>query len=88
LFGNWVFAQGGTSRNTQSFNSDNIRLSKEEQIFGLVRIYSTAKQHFAYFEQVPDLDWGKAFKEFLSLVEKEQNLLDYYRTLQRFTALL
>ena len=63
-------------------------LKKEDRIFGLVQIYSTAKQHFAYFEQVPQLDWDRAFKEFLPLVEKKQNLLEYYRTLQRFTALL
>jgi carboxyl-terminal processing protease len=37
---------------------------------------------------VPQLDWDRAFKEYLPLVEKEQSLLDYYRTLQRFTALL
>ena len=63
-------------------------ISKEERIFGLVRIYSAAEQHFAYFGQVPELDWDRAFKEYLPLVEKEQSLLEYYRTLQRFTALL
>ncbi|MHC4156229.1 MAG: S41 family peptidase [Planctomycetota bacterium] len=63
-------------------------LSKEQRIFGLVTIYSAAKQHFAYFEQVPELDWDGAFREYLRLVEKEQSLLGYYRTLQRFTALL
>ena len=68
--------------------TDTPSLTKEDRIFGLVTIYSAAKQHFAYFEQVPDLDWDKAFKEHLPLVEKEQNLLQYYRTLQKFIALL
>lgn len=63
-------------------------LTKEDRIFGLVSIYSTAKQHFAYFEQVPELDWNQAFKDYLPMVEKEQSLLEYYRTLQRFIALL
>lgn len=63
-------------------------LSKEQRIFGLVTIHSAAKQHFAYFEQVPELDWDGAFREYLPLVEKEQTLLEYYRTLQQFTALL
>jgi carboxyl-terminal processing protease len=63
-------------------------LTKEDRIFGLVTIYQAAKQHFAYFEQVPQLDWDVAFKEYLPLVEKEQSLLEYYRTLQKFTALL
>ncbi len=63
-------------------------LTKEDRIFGLVTIYSTVKQHFPYFEQVSDLDWDQAFKEYLPLVEKQQSLFQYYRTLQRFTALL
>jgi len=63
-------------------------LTKEQRIFGLVTIYSAAKQHFAYFEQVPELDWDQAFMDFLPLVEKEQSLLEYYQTLRRFTVLL
>jgi len=63
-------------------------LTKEQRIFGLVTIYCTAKQHFAYFEQVPELDWDQVFMDFLPLVEKKQSLLEYYRTLQRFIVLL
>jgi C-terminal processing protease CtpA/Prc len=63
-------------------------LTKEERVFGLVTIYCAAKQHFAYFEKVPNLDWDKAFKEYLPLVEKQQTLLEYYRKLQSFIALL
>ncbi|MCX6377597.1 MAG: S41 family peptidase [Armatimonadetes bacterium] len=63
-------------------------ITREERIFSLVTVYSTAKQHFAYFDQVPDLDWDKAFKEYLPLVEKDQTLGDYYRVLDRFVALL
>ena len=69
-------------------NEKKPALTKEERIFGLVTIYRTAKQHFAYFEQVPQLDWDKTFMDFLPLVEKQQSLLEYYRTLQRFIALL
>ena len=68
--------------------SNGQTLTKEDRIFGLVTVYQVAKQHFAYFEQVPNLNWDKTFKEFLPSVGKEQNLLDYYRKLQRFTALL
>lgn len=65
-----------------------ITLTKQERIFGLVTIYRAAKQHFAMFEQVPELDWDKAFMEFLPLVEKKQVLFDYYQTLRRFAVLL
>jgi len=63
-------------------------LSKQERVFGLVTIYRGAKQHFAWFEQVPTLDWDKAFMEYLPLVERNQGLYDYYRLLQSFVALL
>jgi len=63
-------------------------LTKEERIFGLVTIYHTAKQHFAMFEQVPELDWDQTFMDYLPLVEKQQSLLEYYQILRRFTVLL
>jgi len=63
-------------------------ITKEQRILGLVTIYQVAKHHFAYFEQVPELNWDQAFMEYLPLVEKEQSLLECYRTLQQFTALL
>jgi len=63
-------------------------LTKEERIFGLVTIYRAAKQHFAMFEQVPDLDWDQTFIDFLPLVGKKQSLLEYYQTLRRFAVLL
>jgi len=63
-------------------------LPKEERIRGLLIIYQGAKQHFAWFEQVPELDWDRAFIEYLPLVEQSQRLYDYYRVLQSFTAML
>lgn len=72
----------------KSTNEKESVLTKEERIFGLVTIYRAAKQHFAYFEQVPELDWDQTFMDFLPAVEKEQNLLEYYQKLRRFTVLL
>jgi hypothetical protein len=63
-------------------------LSKQERVFGLVTIYRGAKQHFAWFEQVPTLDWDRAFMEYLPLVERDQGFYDYYRLLRSFVALL
>jgi len=63
-------------------------LTREERILGLVTIYSAAQQHFAWWEQVPELDWDGAFLEFLPEVEKEEDLYRYYLTLQEFVALL
>jgi len=63
-------------------------LTEQERIMGLVVVYQAAFQHFAWFDRVPDLDWDQAFKEYLPAIQKDQDLLSYYRTLQRFAALL
>lgn len=63
-------------------------ITREERAFGLVTIYANARQHFPYFDQLPDLDWDKAFMEYLPQVEKEQSLHEYYLVLRRFIALL
>ncbi len=63
-------------------------LTESERIFGLVTVYRMAKQHFAYFDQVSNLDWDQAFMDFLPQVEAEKDLYEYYRILQRFAALL
>lgn len=63
-------------------------LTEQERIMGLVVVYQAAFQHFAWFDQVPDLNWTQAFKEYLPVIQKDQDLLTYYRTLQRFAALL
>lgn len=63
-------------------------ISREDRILGLVTTYTMAKQHFAWFDQLPKLDWDAAFKKYLPLVEKEQSLYEYYRILQKFIALL
>lgn len=63
-------------------------VTREERVFGLVTVYSTAKQHFGCFDKLPKLDWDKTFMEYLPLVEKDQSLYDYYRVLQRFSSIL
>lgn len=63
-------------------------LGRIERIKGLVRIWAEVKFNFAFFDQVPELDWDKAFEEYLPLVEREQSTKEYYRLLQKFVALL
>lgn len=63
-------------------------ITREQRAFGLVTIYANASQHFPYFDQLPNLDWDKAFMEYLPQVEKPQSLHEYYLVLRRFIALL
>jgi hypothetical protein len=80
----YVFAE----QEVQFFDEKGAVLTKEERVFGLVRIYSAARQHFPNFDKVPELDWDGKFKEYLPLAEEARSLQEYYRILGRFAALL
>ncbi len=63
-------------------------LTDVEKIYGLSRLWEEAKYSFVYFDQVPNLDWEKAYKEFIPKVLSTENTLDYYLLLVQFYALL
>jgi carboxyl-terminal processing protease len=64
------------------------QLTCEERIFGLAKVWSGVKYNFANFDLVPDLDWDKAFQEYLPKASEEQSNVEYYRLIERFVALL
>jgi len=64
------------------------QLTREERIFGLAKIWSEVKYNFANFDLVPDLDWDKAFQEYLPQAAEQQSDAEYYKLLRRFVALL
>jgi hypothetical protein len=66
----------------------NDPLSREDRVLGLVDLYSSANQRFAWWDQVPDLDWEGAFKEFLTPVMEAEDPLAYYLLLKKFLSLL
>jgi carboxyl-terminal processing protease len=63
-------------------------ITAEERLYGLSLIWQEATYNFAYFDQVPELDWDAAYREFIPLVLQAEDPLEYYRLLQRFAALL
>jgi len=63
-------------------------LSDVDKIYGLSHFWREASYHFAYFDQVPELDWDKAYREFVPQVLDASSTYEYYRVLQRFCALL
>ena len=63
-------------------------LSVVDRLYGLSVLWQEANYNFAFFDKVPDLDWDQTYREFIPQVLHAEDLLDYYRTLQRFTALL
>jgi C-terminal processing protease CtpA/Prc len=61
-------------------------ISAAEKVAGLAKVWSEVKFNFANFDQVPELDWDSLFLAFIPQVESTTSTLEYYRTLQRFTA--
>jgi C-terminal processing protease CtpA/Prc len=63
-------------------------LSEAERIAGLSLFWSEAKYNFAHFNNVPQLDWDKAYLDFLPKVIAAPDTAAYYDVLMRFAPLL
>ncbi len=63
-------------------------LSATDKTYGAATFWKEASYNFAYFDQVPDLDWNRAFTEALSRIATTTDDLAYYRELQRLSARL
>ncbi len=63
-------------------------LSDSDKLFGLSLLWQEANYNFAFFDQVPDLDWDSAYRAFIPQVLAAESTYDYYQTLKRFVALL
>jgi C-terminal processing protease CtpA/Prc len=65
-----------------------IEVTEAERLAGFVRLWSEVKYNFAFFDQVPELDWDKVLEEYLPKVEQAKTVEEYYRVLRRCIALL
>ncbi len=63
-------------------------LSDAEKLYGLSLIWQEANYNFAFFDQVPDLDWDSVYRAFVPRVLETGNSYEYYQELKRFVALL
>ena len=52
----------------QEVESPPADLSDGDKLFGLSLIWQEANYNFAFFDQVPDLDWDSAYRAFLPRV--------------------
>jgi len=74
---------------TQSMSSDfQNNITDTDKIAGLANFWAEAKQNFVFFDQVPELNWDEAFKEFIPKILNTNNTAEYYRVLFKFSALL
>lgn len=63
-------------------------LSDAEKIYGLSRFWQEANYNYAYFSNVPTLNWDSAYQAAIPKVLATKSVFGYYRELQRFCALL
>jgi C-terminal processing protease CtpA/Prc len=63
-------------------------ISIDERLTGFARLWSEVKYNFAFFDQVPDLDWDEVLKEYMPKIRKEQTTEQYYRLLEQCVARL
>lgn len=59
-----------------------------ERLAGFVRLWSEVKFNFAFFDQVPDLDWDQVLVDFIPKVQKAETENAYYKVLLECMALL
>ena len=70
--------------NAQSENT----LAESKKVYWLSRLWAEASYNFAFFDQVPALNWDDTYREFIPQVLETKTDWEYYRVLRRFYALL
>jgi C-terminal processing protease CtpA/Prc len=66
----------------------NVQLTAVQRTYGLMSFWSEVKYNFAFFDQLPGLDWDAQLAEYLLLVQADQSNREYYRHLERLCASL
>ncbi len=63
-------------------------LTENERLVGFINFWTEVKYNFAFFDQVPDIDWQDVLIEYLPKVRNATSNLEYYSVLQEVCALL
>jgi carboxyl-terminal processing protease len=65
-----------------------VEINEAERIAGFARLWSEVKYNFAFFDQVPEIDWDQILIEYIPKVQAAKTSVDYYKVLRRCIALL
>lgn len=65
-----------------------VRFTEVQRTYGLMKFWSEAKYNFAFFDQLPELNWEEKLIEYIPLAERDQSNREYYRLLERLAATL
>ncbi len=60
----------------------------KQKIFGLMTVWAEAKRNFAFFDQIPHVDWDATCQSYIPKVLAVDSVADYYYLLQELTATL
>jgi C-terminal processing protease CtpA/Prc len=63
-------------------------LTVQERLYGFAQFWTEVKYNFAFFDQVPNLDWDQVYYEYLPVMMAKQTNSEYYRNMQIICALL
>lgn len=62
--------------------------STGQKIWILMQVWAEVRFNFAYFDQVPELDWDKETRNAIPKILASENIVEYYQILQELLALL
>lgn len=63
-------------------------LSEEVRLFGLMKFWSEVKYNFAFFHQVPNLNWEWELQKYIPKVKAATSNADYFKVMQALCATL
>ncbi|HYK76799.1 MAG TPA: S41 family peptidase [Daejeonella sp.] len=71
-----------------SIQAQEKTLTAQEKIYGLSKFWQEANYNFAYFDNVPQLNFDSLYQAYIPQVLATKTNYDYYRLLQKFCASL
>ncbi|MFC2164303.1 S41 family peptidase [Acidobacteriota bacterium] len=80
--------RGGSLESEGTVANEVARLTENEMIWGLMQVWAETKFNFAYFDQVPDLDWDKEVQRSIPKVLSAKDRIEYYQILRELVARL
>ena len=82
VFNSLILLVCSVNLNSQTESS----LSLEDKIYGLSVIWKEASYNFAFFDQIPLLNWDSCYQSYIPIVSKTGSDMEYYRVLEKFMA--
>jgi C-terminal processing protease CtpA/Prc/Flp pilus assembly protein TadD len=64
------------------------RDTREQRLWGLMRVWRVAADNFAFFDQVPQLHWDETVRAAIPAVLETGGIAEYYAELEKLVALL